>query len=162
LLEHQWTAPRIVRPANVYGPFDDFNPGTGQVIPSLIARMIDGENPMKIWGDGSAIRDFIYADDLAAWLLVALEKAPPCLPLNLGGDKPVTIRQLAETIAGLLPHPPVLTWDSSKPSGDPVRRLSVTRAAETIGFKPTVSLEEGLQRTINWYLQHKTLRRSVA
>jgi GDP-L-fucose synthase len=161
-LEHQWAAPRIVRPANVYGPYDDFNPATAQVIPSLIARMTSGENPMKIWGDGTAIRDFIYSEDLAAWLLVALEKAPPCLPLNLGGGQPVTIRRLAETIAATLSQPPVLAWDSTKPTGDPIRHLSVERAAGAIGFKPTVTLEQGIRRTVDWYLQHKNLRKDAA
>lgn len=161
LLEHNWTAPRIVRPANVFGPFDDFNPATAQVIPSLIARMTGGENPMKIWGDGTAVRDFIYSEDLAEWLLVALEKAPPCLPLNLGCGRPVTIKQLAEAIAATLPNPPGLEWDSSKPTGDPVRQLSVERAACEIGFKPKVSLEQGIRLTVDWYLKNKDLRKSA-
>jgi GDP-L-fucose synthase len=161
LLEHQWTAPRIVRPANVYGPFDDFNPATGQVIPALIARMLAGENPIKIWGDGTAIRDFIYADDLADWILIALEKAPPCLPLNLGAGEAISIRRLADTIAAAMPNPPSIQWDATKPTGDPVRLLSVERAAREIGFAPRVSLEQGIRQTIDWYRDHRDLRRSA-
>jgi len=87
MLEHGWDAVRIVRPSNVYGPYDDFNPATAQVIPSLIRRVLDGENPMRVWGDGSAIRDFIYSEDAAYWMLVAMEKAPPCLPINIGSGR---------------------------------------------------------------------------
>lgn len=160
LLEHGWEAARIVRPANVYGPFDDFNPATAQVIPSLIARMIAGENPMKIWGDGSAVRDFIFSEDLAKWILVALEKAPPCIPLNLGSGRPITIRELAETIASCLPSPPAIEWDPSKPTGDPVRLLSIERAAAEIGFKPEVDLTPGIRRTIDWYRNNRDFSRS--
>lgn len=84
LQQYGWDAVRIVRPSNVYGSYDDFNPATAQVIPALISRMVNGENPLKVWGDGSAVRDFIFSEELADWLMVALEKAPPCVPVNLG------------------------------------------------------------------------------
>ncbi len=161
LLEHGWTAPRIVRPANVYGPHDDFNPATAQVIPSLIARMVAGENPVRIWGDGSALRDFIYSVDLAEWLLVALEKAPPCVPLNLGAGRAVSIRELAETIASEMPVPPALAWDATKPTGDPTRLLSVERAASEIGFRPRVDLREGIRLTVRWHLENPDLKRGA-
>ena len=76
-LEHGWNAVRIVRPSNVYGPFDDFDPTTAQVIPSLISRMVNGENPVKVWGDGSAIRDFIYSEDVAYWIFRGNEESTP-------------------------------------------------------------------------------------
>jgi GDP-L-fucose synthase len=99
LQEFGWDAVRIVRPSNVYGPFDDFNPATAQVVPALIRRCLDGENPLKVWGDGSAIRDFVFSEDLADWLLIAFEKAPPCLPVNLGNGSGISIKELAEIIA---------------------------------------------------------------
>ena len=81
-LEHGWDVVRIVRPSNVYGPHDDFNPKTAQVIPSLINRILNGENPLVVWGDGEAERDFIFSED-AFWMLEALKSSPAILPINL-------------------------------------------------------------------------------
>ena len=157
LKQYGWDAVRIVRPSNVYGPFDDFNAATAQVIPALIRRMLDGENPIKVWGDGSAVRDFIFSEELADWLLVAVEKAPPCVPINLGSGKGTTIKELAETIAQCVPEPPRIEWDKTKPSGDPVRILSIEKAEELLGFKLKTELKEGIEKTVAWYLGHKDL-----
>lgn len=151
LLEYNWQAPKIVRPSNVYGPHDDFNPQTAQVIPALIARMIHGENPVRIWGDGSVIRDFIFVDDVVEGMLMALDKAPPSLPINLGSGSGVTIKRLAQTIANTIPAKPKLSWDTSKPTGDPVRILSMKRAQNVIGFTAKTPLEDGIKKTIKWY-----------
>jgi len=153
-LEHQWAASRIIRPANVFGPFDDFNPETAQVIPALIRRICDGQNPLVVWGDGSAVRDFIYSEEVAHWLLVALEYAPPVTPINIGAGRGITIREAAETITCCLQRPPQLAWDSSKPSGDPVRILSTKRAEDLLGFTPRNSFSEAIFKTINWYCRH--------
>ena len=128
-LEYGWDAVRIVRPSNVYGPYDDFNPTTTQVIPALINRMVNGENPVKVWGDGSAIRDFIYSEDVAYWIIKAVENAPPCMPINLGNSNGITIK-VTETIASLINPSPEIIWDIEKPSGDPIRILSMDRAKE--------------------------------
>jgi GDP-L-fucose synthase len=157
LHEYGWDAVRIVRPSNVYGPFDDFEPATAQVIPALIRRMLDGEDPVRVWGDGGVVRDFIYVDDVAAGMLLALEKAPPCLPLNLGSGTPWTIREVAECIAAAMPRPPAIVWDPSKPSGDPVRLLSMARTREVIGFAAATPLAAGIAATIEWLRTHRTL-----
>ena len=150
LKEYGWDAVRIVRPSNVYGPFDDFNPATAQVIPSLITRTLSGENPLNVWGDGSAIRDFVYSREVAHWLLVALEKAPPCLPINLGSGNGCSIKEAAETIAGLQTPPTQITWDISKPSGDPIRIMNMDRAKKYLDFEQVYSLERGIEETIKW------------
>lgn len=156
LLEYGWKAPKIVRPSNVYGPFDDFNPQTAQVIPALIARMVSGENPVKIWGGGSAIRDFIYVSDVVEGIILALEKAPSCVPINLGSGKGASIKRIAQTIADNMPSKPKLSWDTTKPTGDPVRILSVKRARSLLNFKTKTTLEDGIQKTVEWYLKsHK-------
>jgi len=155
MLEYGWKAPKIVRPANVYGPYDDFNPQTAQVIPSLIARMVNGENPIKIWGNGSAIRDFIFVEDVVEGMLLALEKAPVSVPINLGSGKGVTIKKIANIIAGCVPKGAKISWDISKPTGDPVRILSMKRAENLLGFKAKTSLEEGIKKTVEWYLKSK-------
>ncbi len=152
LKEYGWDAVKIVRPSNVFGPFDDFNPKTAQVIPALIARMINGENPVKIWGDGSAIRDFIFVDDAADGMILALEKAPTCLPINLGTGKKYIIKKIAQTIARNVPQKQKIDWDTTKPTGDPIRLLSVKRATDILGFKPKHSLEQAILKTINWYV----------
>jgi GDP-L-fucose synthase len=161
LQQHGWDAVKIVRPSNIYGPFDDFDPATAQVIPALIRRMLDGENPIKVWGDGSAVRDFIFSEELANWLLVAVEKAPPCVPINLGSGKGTTIKELAETIAQCVPEPPQIEWDKTKPSGDPVRILSIERAKELLGFEPKTGLREGIEKTVDWYLRHRDLASKI-
>lgn len=154
-LEYNWDAVRIVRPSNVYGPYDDFNPTTAQVIPSLIGRIVEGENPLKVWGDGSAIRDFIYSEDVACWMLAAMEKAPPCFPINLGSGKGVTIRDLVQIISDCVPNPPIVEWDTTKPSGDPVRLLSVQRAKDKLRYNVINDLPDGIKKTLQWYINNK-------
>ena len=153
LLEYNWQAPKIVRPSNVYGPHDDFNPQTAQVIPALIARMVSGENPVKIWGDGSAVRDFIFVDDVVDGMLLALEKSPPCVPINLGSGKGVAIKKIARTIADTVPTKPKLSWGRNKPTGDPVRVLSTRRAKDILRFRTKTSIEVGIEKTVEWYLK---------
>lgn len=157
LHEYNWDAVRVVRPSNVYGPFDDFNPATGQVIPALIRRVLDGERPIRIWGDGSVVRDFIFVQDVVDGLLLTMEKAPPCFPINLGSGVPTTIRDLAEIIVDESRVSTSIEWDPSKPSGDPVRLLSIQRAEETIGWCPVTPLRKGIRQTIDWYRQNQEL-----
>lgn len=160
LLEYGWLAPKIVRPSNVYGPYDDFNPKTTQVIPALLARMVSGKNPVKIWGDGNATRDFIFVDDVVDGMLMALEKAPPCEAINLGSGKGVTIKKIAQIISNVVPTKPQLEWDINKPTGDKVRILSVTRAENLLGFKAKTPLEEGIKKTVEWYLKSNWYEKS--
>ncbi len=150
MLEYGWDAVRIVRPSNVYGPHDDFNPATAQVIPALIRRVMDAENPLRIWGDGTVRRDFIYSEDLADWLLVALEKAPAGLPINLGCGQGHTIREIAEIVCSCTATPPSIEWMPEGPTGDAVRILSIDRAREILDFTPRVSLTEGIPKTFSW------------
>lgn len=157
MLEHGWDAVRIVRPSNVYGPYDDFNPSTAQVIPAIIRRVIDGENPLRVWGDGTVRRDFIYSEDLADWLLVALDKAPPCVPLNLGCGRGISIREVAETVCACANSSASIEWRPEGPTGDQVRILSIEKARDAIGFQPQVSLEEGIKKTISWFMEHRDL-----
>lgn len=145
----------IVRPGNIYGPYDNFDPKNSMVIPSLIRRFVSGENPVVIWGDGLQMRDFLYADDAArAILLVA--KHTPAYPVNVASGIGVSISELAEEIrkksfAGQVPY---IRYDLSKPTGDKKRILDVSRL-RALGFTPQVSLGEGIQRTVEWYHKHK-------
>lgn len=154
-IEYGWDKISIVRPANIYGSFDNFDPKTSTVIASLIKRAIDGENPLTVWGDGSPVRDFIYSKDVARGMMLAVEKGVN-LPVNLGSGTGVTIKELAETIAKLIPGGPIkIVWDKSKPKGDAKRLMDMKRAKKLLGFKPTVSLKQGIKETIQWYLKNK-------
>lgn len=160
LKEYGWDAVRIIRPSNVYGPNDNFNPKTAQVIPALIHRMIVGENPVVVWGNGTVVRDFIFSEELAEWMIVAMEKLPACTPINIGSGVGYTIREIAETISKNSPLRPSIRWDNSKPSGDPIRILDTKKSEKLIGFKLKTSIDEGIKKTINWYLENKDIQKN--
>ena len=148
-IQYKWKNISIVRPANVYGPYDNFDPENAMVIPSLISRASSGERPLKVWGDGSPIRDFIYSEDVASGMMKVMELAYN-KPVNLGSGNGVTIREIADNIANLMPDKCEVIWDTSKPSGDK-KRIMNTERAESIGIKPEISLHEGIKKTIEWY-----------
>ncbi|MBI4806790.1 MAG: NAD-dependent epimerase/dehydratase family protein [Desulfovibrio sp.] len=139
----------IVRPANVYGPFDNFDSQNAMVVPSLIRRALSGEPELTVWGDGSPVRDFIHARDVARCMLLVAEKAPQ-QPINIGSGEGVSIRQLVEVIVDQLDMKPKVVWDTSKPTGDAKRILDVARSRE-LGFTPRISLKEGVREVIEWY-----------
>lgn len=158
-VEIQWKNVAIVRPANVYGPFDNFDAENAMVIPSLIKRALEASTtrkPLTVWGDGSSIRDFIFSADVAVGMLLAAEQSPgPFKPLNVGSGKGVSIRELVETISSLMPNPLTVEWDTTKPSGDKQRLLDTSRIT-ALGFQPTRSLKEGLKETIEWYRANRS------
>lgn len=154
-IEYGWDKISIVRPANVYGPFDNFDPNTAMVIPSLIYRVLSGESPLVVWGDGTPIRDFIYSKDVALGMMLAVEKGIN-VPVNLGSGTGISIRELAETVARLAPNGPVkIVWDKDKPKGDAKRLMDMERAKKLLEFKPRYSLEQGIKETIEWYKNNK-------
>lgn len=153
-IEYGWDKISIVRPANVYGPFDNFDPANAMVIPSLIHRACNGENPLTVWGDGSPVRDFIHARDVARGMMLAVEQGVS-EPINLGSGSGVTIREVAEMVAKYAPGGPLpIVWDKDKPAGDAKRLMDMTRASG-YGFACEVSIEEGIKETIAWYLANR-------
>lgn len=152
--EFGWSRIAIVRPANVYGPFDYFEPDSSMVIPSLIRRAVNGENPFVVWGDGSAIRDFVYSDDVAEGMLLALEKAADGTPLNLGSGIGYSIKTLVNIIQEYIPELNV-EWDFSKPQGEDIRVLDISRAKERLGYLPRTDLRHGIQMTLDWYRKYR-------
>jgi len=143
----------ITRPCNVYGPGDNFDPKNAMVIPSLLSRIDAGENPMLIWGDGSAVRDFAYSTDCAEGVIQALYYGTRGDFVNIGSGVGVTIRQLVETMASFIPFE--YEFDRSKPAGFPRRVMDISRAREWIGYDPQTSLRQGLEQTWNWFLNNK-------
>lgn len=151
-IEYGWDKIAIIRPANVYGPYDNFDPNNAMVIPSLIKRALDGENPFIVWGDGTQVRDFIHAKDVARGMLLALDKSIR-QPVNLGSGVGVSIKKIVEIIVNNIKVKPKVIWDTSKPTGDKKRIMDISRA-KAMGFEPTISIEEGIKETMGWYLQH--------
>lgn len=139
----------IARPFNAYGPHDRFDE-TGHVVASLIRRICAGENPLTIWGTGRPTRSFLYVDDFAEGLMLIAEKHACARPVNLCGDREVSIADLAKLVCSAAGVAPELVFDPRKPDGQP-RRAGDTRLALSLGFKPKIDLEEGLRRTIEWY-----------
>ncbi len=142
----------VIRPTNVYGPGDKFDFATSHVLPALIRRAVERQQPFEVWGDGRAVRDFIYVDDLVDGLLRATERITDGSPVNLGSGQPVTIREAVEAVLRVAGHADAdLRFDPSKPSTIPLRTIDLTRAEQVLGFRASVTLEEGLRRTVDWY-----------
>ena len=140
----------IVRPANVYGPYDNFDPETAMVIPSLINRALKSESILTVWGDGTAVRDFIFSEDVARGMMICVEKGYN-KPINLGSGKGITIKELVENVVYNLPEKKLkISWDISKPTGDKIRLMDMKRA-NSIGFYSQTNIKDGIRETINWY-----------
>jgi len=146
-------------PTNLYGPGDKFHPDVSHVIPALIKKAVDAKESraqaIDVWGTGTATREFLYVDDAAEGIVLAAEAYDGDAPVNLGADDEVAIRDLAELIAKLVGFEGDLRWDGSKPDGQPRRGVDSSKAEALFGFKAKVSLEEGLRRTIDWYLDNR-------
>ncbi|NND74639.1 MAG: GDP-L-fucose synthase [Ilumatobacter sp.] len=151
-----------VIPTNLYGPGDKFHPSVSHVIPALIKKCVDareaGLPSVDVWGTGAASREYLYVDDAAAAIVLAAAERSDDLtvePLNLGADREITITETVETIARLVGFSGELTWDSSKPDGQPRRGVDGARANERLGWRPAMPFEDGLRATIDWYLAHR-------
>jgi GDP-L-fucose synthase len=147
-------------PVNLYGPGDNFNPDSSHVIPALIRKCVQardsGLKEIIAWGDGSPTREFLYVEDAAEAILLATEKYNSSEPVNLGSGYEISIKDLTNLIARLTGYAGRITWDSTKPNGQPRRGLDTRRAAEYFGFKAQMSFEEGLRRTIAWFEENKS------
>ena len=145
----------VLVPTNLYGPGDNFNPNTSNVIPSLIKKTHDAKtfkySEIELWGDGSPSRDFLYVDDAAKAAILAAEKYDKSEPINIGSGREITIKELVELIIKLMNADIKIRWNVQKPNGQPRRCLNIDRAKRELGFVPSVSIEDGLKKTIEWY-----------
>jgi GDP-L-fucose synthase len=142
-------------PANLYGPGDNFHETNAHVIADLIRKMIDAKDEVVLWGDGSPTREFLYVDDAASAFLLAAERYDGSEPVNIGTGEEISIRELAELVAELTGFSGELVWDTTKPNGQPRRKLDTSRAKELFGFEAQTRLRDGLERTIAWYRQSR-------
>lgn len=144
-------------PVNLYGPGDNFDPRSSHVIPALIRKCVEarqkGEDHIVVWGDGSPTREFIYVDDAARAIMLATERYEKSDPVNIGSGFEISIKDLVEKIARMTGFTGDLVWDTTKPIGQPRRALDTSRAKNEFGFEANTDFEEGLQRTIDWYLE---------
>ena len=146
-------------PVNLYGPGDNFDPTSSHVIPAVIKKCVDaidsGADHINCWGTGSVSREFIYAADAAEGILLATEHHNSSEPVNIGAGFEITIKELVEKIIKLTGFTGEIRWDSSKPDGQPRRRLDISKAKQYFGFEAKTPFDEGLKATIDWHL-HRT------
>jgi GDP-L-fucose synthase len=145
-------------PVNLYGPRDNFDPESSHVIPALIKKFVDAVQEKKpiveVWGTGSASREFLYVEDAARAIILASEQYNKPDPVNIGAGKEISIKDLVSTIQKYTGFAGEIRWDTSKPDGQPRRCLVTSRAKEEFGFEAKVSFDEGLKRTIEWYMNN--------
>jgi len=143
-------------PVNLYGPGDNFDEKSSHVIPALIRKFLEAKEQKKdsvvVWGTGTATREFLYAEDAAEGIVLATEKYDGAEPVNLGSGTEISVKNLVEMLARLIGFTGRIEWDSSKPDGQPRRQLDTSRAQREFGFKAKVSFDEGLRKTIEWYV----------
>jgi len=153
-IQYNWDAISIIRPANVYGPYDNFDTKNAMVIPSLIKKIINTKNKLDVWGNGSSIRDFIFSEDVARAMIHAVYKKIN-YPINVGSGKEVTIKELVNSIIKATKKENVkINWQKNKPSGDKKRLMNINKLNKT-GFKNFTSLDLGIKKTVDWFNKNK-------
>lgn len=155
----------VLFPVNLYGPRDNFDLQTSHVIPALIRKCVEAKegktSEIVLWGDGTPTREFLYVEDAAEGILLAAEQYNHSQPLNLGTGEEIAIRALATMIAAEIGYEGRITWDTTKPNGQPRRCLDVSRIKQAIGFQAKHSLRDGLRETIQWYRANRDALREV-
>jgi GDP-L-fucose synthase len=146
-------------PTNLYGPGDKFHPAVSHVIPALIRKCVEaketGADHIEVWGTGSASREFLYVDDAAEGIVLAAESYDGADPVNLGNDQEMPIKELVGLIADVVGFEGEIRWDTSKPDGQPRRRVDPRKAKALFGFAASIRFDEGLRQTVDWYLAHR-------
>ena len=149
----------ILLPANLYGPYDNFNLDTSHVVPALVRKFVEAqinkEKEVIVWGSGTATREFLYSEDTAGVILDITEKITESGPFNLGTGLETSIKELIELIKKLTGFKGEIVWDRSKPDGQPRRYYDMTLLKEKLGYIPNTPLEKGLSKTIDWYREHR-------
>jgi GDP-L-fucose synthase len=152
---HKWIS---AMPTNMYGPGDNFDLENSHVLPALIRKFHDaktrGDDKVTLWGSGSPLREFLQADDLASACLFLLENYDDEIAINVGTGKDISIKELAELVKSIVGFEGKIDWDSSKPDGTPRKLLDVSRMT-ALGWKPKISLEDGIRSTYEWYKEQQ-------
>lgn len=146
----------VVRPANLYGEFDDFDWETSHVIPALVRKVAERQNPINVWGDGKDLKEFLYIDDFIDGIILAMEKINSSKPINLSLNKPVTVKEIINhliDIEGCIDAK--VEYDITKPTMIPKRLIDNSQAKKLLNFNPQTDIKEGLMKTLNWYKSRK-------
>ena len=150
----------FVIPTNLYGPGDNFDQDTSHVIPAIIRKCVEardaGRDEVVLWGTGKPTREFLYVDDAADGIVLGLQKLEDREPVNLGSATEIAIVDLAELIAKVTSFEGRFVWDPSKPDGQPRRSVDGSKARQLLGWSPRVDIEDGLRRTVDWYLGNRS------
>jgi GDP-L-fucose synthase len=150
----------FVIPTNLYGPGDNFDQDTSHVIPAIIRKCVEardaGRDEVVLWGTGKPTREFLYVDDAADGIVLGLQKLEDREPVNLGSATEIAIVDLAELIAKVTSFEGRFVWDPSKPDGQPRRAVDGSKARQLLGWSPRVDIEDGLRRTVDWYLENRS------
>jgi GDP-L-fucose synthase len=153
-------------PVNLYGPGDNFDPRSSHVIPALIRKIWSahesGQKSVEVWGDGSASREFLYVDDAAEAIVLATERYDGAEPVNIGSGREIAIKELVGLLCEIIGYCGRIAWDTSKPNGQPRRRLDVSRAEREFGFRARTDFEAGLRKTVEWWSERSENRRERA
>lgn len=152
----------IIRPTAYYGPHDNFNLGECHVVPAFIVKAVQKMNPFEVWGKGEEIRSFTYVEDLIDGLLCVTEKYAEAEGINICANESYPVRKVLETVLELTGHHPEIRYDTTKPMMIPYKVSNPAFAKEKLGWEAKHSLREGLKKTIDWYLQHKTTEIGVS
>jgi GDP-L-fucose synthase len=149
----------VLFPVNLYGPRDNFDLESSHVIPAMIRKFVSarerGQGEVVLWGDGTPTREFLYVEDAAEGIVLAAERYDSSEPVNLGNGQELQIRDLAEKIAKAARYEGRFVWDTSKPNGQPRRRLDVSRARERFGFEARTPFDKGIAATVAYYEEHR-------
>lgn len=149
----------IIRPANLYGPFDKFSPTESKVIPALIRRAVERDDPFLVWGDGRDIKDFLYVSDFVQGVVKSLSLNSRHEILNLCSGESISLREILAIILRTANHEAAtVEYDSAKPTMIPVRRIANERAKKLLDWQPAIRVEEGIRRTVEWYSNHHTAK----
>jgi GDP-L-fucose synthase len=144
-------------PTNLYGTHDNFDLKSSHVLPAMLRKFheakLNNHAPVKLWGSGTPMREFLFVDDMAEAVVYALENELPEYLYNVGSGKDITIKELAETIQKVIGHRGNIVWDASKPDGTPRKLMDVSKM-KGMGWRYTTELEEGIQRTYDWFLDN--------
>ena len=146
----------VIRPANLYGPFDKYNKNESKVIAALLRRFVEKENPLVVWGDGSDIKDFLYIDDFIDGLIMAFQDEKIQGPINIASGKPVSIKEVVNILRKITKYEvdKEIIFDNTMPSMIPIRLINSDYAKVNLGWKPKTDIKDGLLKTYKWYLNY--------
>ena len=151
----------VLRPTNIYGPHDDFEPATSHVAPALIRKVAERQDPIEVWGTGDDVRDVIYIDDMVDAMMMAMDKIESHTAFNIGLGKAYSVKEILQMLLEVDGFDnATITFNASKPTMIPIRMIDTTRAETLLGFKAKTDLREGLQRTVEWYREQRGNRSS--